>query len=536
MKSPTRLKEVQRLTGCMASLSRFIARMGERGQPFFALLKKQDQFEWNQEAENAFIALKRYLSNPLVLVAPHINEELFLYIATTPYSVSTVIVVEREKEQHPVYYVLANFVAIWTIPEDSPAAQTDNETWIMAFDGALNSQGAGTGLTSPTGDQFKHAIHLNFRATNNTAEYEGLLAGIKAAAALGVKRLIVKGDSELVANQVHKDYKCSNPELAKYLAEVRKLERKFNDIEVRHVYRKDNVEPDDLARRASRREPLEPGTFLDVLTKPSIKDTHDESTTANTSISQGAAETTDDWRTPLIRFLESDELPDDDTEVEKLSRQAKIYCMISNDLYKKAPNGILLKCVSSDDGKTLLLDIHEGICGSHAGARTLVGKAFRQGFFWPTTLKDACELVQRFEACQFFRKHTKLPAQALQTIPLTWPFSCWGLDILGPFPRGQGGYKFLFVPIDNFTKWIEAKPTREIKAENAIKFIKGIFCRYGLPHRILTDNGSQFTNGDFQDYCIELGVKICFASVSHPQSNCNILKISILKYGIKNSE
>nr|AAK21350.1 putative GAG-POL precursor [Oryza sativa Japonica Group] len=292
MKSPTRLKEVQRLTGCMASLSRFIARMGERGQPFFALLKKQDQFEWNQEAENAFIALKRYLSNPLVLVAPHINEELFLYIATTPYSVSTVIVVEREKEQHPVYYVLANFVAIWTIPEDSPAAQTDNETWIMAFDGALNSQGAGTGLTSPTGDQFKHAIHLNFRATNNTAEYEGLLAGIKAAAALGVKRLIVKGDSELVANQVHKDYKCSNPELAKYLAEVRKLERKFNDIEVRHVYRKDNVEPDDLARRASRREPLEPGTFLDVLTKPSIKDTHDESTTANTSISQGAAEVT----------------------------------------------------------------------------------------------------------------------------------------------------------------------------------------------------------------------------------------------------
>jgi ribonuclease HI len=102
-------------------------------------------------------------------------------------------------------------------------------------------------LTSATGDKFKHAIHLNFRATNNTAEYEGLLAGIKAAAALGVKQLIVKGDSELVANKVHKDYKCSSPELAKYLVEVRKLERKFDGIEVRHVYRKDNVEPDDLA-------------------------------------------------------------------------------------------------------------------------------------------------------------------------------------------------------------------------------------------------------------------------------------------------
>lgn len=112
----------------------------------------------------------------------------------------------------------------------------------MAFDGTLNSQGAGAGfiLTSPSGDQGNqqlqgnqptpsgdqgHAIHLNFRATNNTAEYEGLLAGIRAAAAPGVKRLIVKGDSKLVANQVHKDYKCSSPELSKYLAEVRKLEK-----------------------------------------------------------------------------------------------------------------------------------------------------------------------------------------------------------------------------------------------------------------------------------------------------------------------
>nr|AAQ56290.1 putative gag-pol precursor [Oryza sativa Japonica Group] len=236
--------------------------------------------------------------------------------------------------------------------------QIKNETWTMAFDGALNSQGAGAGfiLTSPFGDQFNHAIHLNFRATNNTAEYEGLLAGIRAAATLRVRRLIVKGDSELVTNQVHKDYKCSSPELAKYLAEVRKLEKRFDGIE-------------------------------------------------------------------------------------------------------------------------------------------------------------------RCEACQFHSKHTKLPAQALQTIPLTWPFSCWGLDILGPFPRGQGGYRFLFVAIDKFTKWIEATPMGEIMADNAIKFIKGIFCRFGLPHRIIIDNGSHVISADFQDYCIRLGVKIYFTSVSHPQRN-----------------
>nr|AAP03399.1 putative GAG-POL precursor [Oryza sativa Japonica Group]AAT78779.1 putative polyprotein [Oryza sativa Japonica Group]ABF98736.1 retrotransposon protein, putative, unclassified [Oryza sativa Japonica Group] len=143
-------------------------------------------------------------------------------------------------------------------------------------------------------------------------------------------------------------------------------------------------------------------------------------------------------------------------------------------------------------------------------------------------------MVQRCVACQFHSKHTKLPAQALQTIPLTWPFSCWGLDILGPFPRGQGGYRFLFVAIDKFTKWIEVTPTGEIKADNAIKFIKGIFCRFGLPHRIITDNGSQFISADFQDYCIRLGVKICFTSVSHPQSNGQVERANgIVLQGIK---
>jgi hypothetical protein len=108
------------------------------------------------------------------------------------------------------------------------------------------------------------------------------------------------------------------------------------------------------------------------------------------------------------------------------------------------------------------MEIHGGECGSHLSSRTLVGKAFRHGFYWPTVLQDAAEMIKSCKACQFHAKQIHTPAQALQMIPPSWPFAVWGVDILGPFPRVGGGYHFLFVAIDKFTKWLEATPVVNI--------------------------------------------------------------------------
>jgi hypothetical protein len=109
--------------------------------------------------------------------------------------------------------------------------------------------------------------------------------------------------------------------------------------------------------------------------------------------------------------------------------------------------------------------------------------------------------------------------QGLQTIPLTWPFSVWGLDILGPFPRAQGGCRYLYFAIDKFTKWAEVEPVRTILAKSDVKFIQGLVCRFGMPSHIITDNGNQFTSGMFREYCASVGIKICCASVAYPTSN-----------------
>src|SRR5438128_9818468 len=108
MNSLTKLKDVQKLTGCMAALSLFVSRLGERAMPFYKLLKKQDEFWWTLEAQRAFDELKEFLTSPPVLV-PHMPEQpLLLYIAATSHVVSTAVVVEREEEchiqkvQHPV--------------------------------------------------------------------------------------------------------------------------------------------------------------------------------------------------------------------------------------------------------------------------------------------------------------------------------------------------------------------------------------------------------------------------------------------------
>jgi transposase InsO family protein len=95
----------------------------------------------------------------------------------------------------------------------------------------------------------------------------------------------------------------------------------------------------------------------------------------------------------------------------------------------------------------------------------------------------------------------------------------WGLDIVGPFPHVVGGYRFLYVAIDKFTKWLEATPVVKINKQSAVKFNKSIICRFGVPNRVIADNGSQFTSGAFQRYCEDLGIQICYASIAHPESN-----------------
>jgi transposase InsO family protein len=147
---------------------------------------------------------------------------------------------------------------------------------------------------------------------------------------------------------------------------------------------------------------------------------------------------------------------------------------------------------------------------------------------------DANRVVRHCKGCQYFAKQTHLPAQALQTIPLTWPFAVWGLDMVGPFKKTTGGYTHLLVAIDKFTKWIEVMPISRIRAEETVKFFTGIIHRFGVPNSIITDNGTNFVGRAFLEFCDDKGIRVDTAAVSHPRTNGQAERAnSLILQGIK---
>jgi transposase InsO family protein len=227
------------------------------------------------------------------------------------------------------------------------------------------------------------------------------------------------------------------------------------------------------------------------------------------------------WQTLYLQYLHRGELTLDRTEARRLARRAKSFVLLGDgkELYHRSLLGILQRCISIAEGQELLREIHSGACGHHAAPRALVGNAFRQCFYWPTTVADSTRIVRTCQGCQFYARQTHLPARALQTIPITWSFAVWGLDLVDPLQKAPGGFTHLLVAIDKLFKWIEVRPLNNIRSEQAVAFFTNIIHRFGVPNSIITDNDTQFTGRKFLDFCEDHHIRVDWAAVAHPMTN-----------------
>jgi ribonuclease HI len=168
--------------------------------------------------------------------------------------------------------VLADFVAEW-VDTQLPTAPIQPELWTMFFDGSLMKTGADAGLLfiSPLGKHLRYVLRLHFPASNNVAEYEALVNGLRITIELGVRRLDARGGSQLVIDQVMKNSHCHDPKMEAYCDEVRRLEDKFYGLELNHIARRYNETADELAKIASGRTMVPPDDFSRDLHQPSVK-------------------------------------------------------------------------------------------------------------------------------------------------------------------------------------------------------------------------------------------------------------------------
>ena len=140
------------------------------------------------------------------------------------------------------------------------------------------------------------------------------------------------------------------------------------------------------------------------------------------------------WTTPLIAYLRSGILPDRKDATRKLKVQASQFVIIRDVLYKRGFSRPYLRCLSHEEAEYMMREVHEGICGNHSEARSLVHKLIRVGYYWPTMLKDAQAYVKTCDKCQRFSNLIRQPSEELMPMTTPWPFAQWGLDIMGPFP------------------------------------------------------------------------------------------------------
>ena len=232
---------------------------------------------------------------------------------------------------------------------------------------------------------------------------------------------------------------------------------------VKHVPRTENSRADALAKLATAsQEDLGRSTLVEYLAEPSIDPYN---------VVIAPVESVPSWMDPIWDYIIDGSLPDNPKEAAKLRARSARFTNHKGSLYKRGFFTPFLKCIAGNNTEYVLREVHEGICGNHIGARTLAGKVLRQGYYLPTILKDATDLVKKCRICQEHAKISRLPSEPLTSIRSPWPFQQWGLGILGPLPIGKGQCKFIIVVVDYFTKWAEAEPLATITEQKIRNFV-----------------------------------------------------------------
>ncbi|KAA0055869.1 uncharacterized protein E5676_scaffold943G00650 [Cucumis melo var. makuwa] len=356
-----------------------IQKMPSRCQPFQRLMMKDAVFDWDQSCQNAFDSIKKYLLNSSILSAPAVGKPLTLYIAVQETSLGALLAQENDKDkecalyyliiserhvkwaiilqQYDIVYIpqkegkgqaLADFLAdhpvpsIWKLCDDLPDEEVlfvkSMEPWII--------------------------FTLDELCSNNVAGYQALIISLQMASEFGIKYIEIFSNLKLIINQLSYQYEVKHQDLKPYFIYARRLMDRFDGIILEHIPRSENKKADVLANLATTLTVLEDIPINIFLCPkwivPSIESQYED---AN-MISVYAIDE-EDWRQPIINYLEHGKLPTDPRHQAEIRRRAARFIYYKDTLYRRLYEGLLLRCLGKEESTKDLEEAHLGICGAH---------------------------------------------------------------------------------------------------------------------------------------------------------------------------
>jgi ribonuclease HI len=247
------------------------------------------------------------------------------------------------------------------------------DPWTVFYDRSWGTFGAGATaiLISPSKIKTCYAAGLEFNCTNNIAKYDVLLLGLRKLRAMGIRRAVLKSNSQVITGHIDKSSKAKDPKLEKYLDTVQRMEASFEGFLVKNIPRGENEQADLLAKSATQGLSLPSEVFFETLKGPSVELME----RAVLTISPVHSE---DWRTEIVSFLQGNYPSDDEAYIKRMQTRTRPYMIIEGELFKQGVCSPPLKYLSRAEGQERMKEIHTRICGAHIGSRPLLGKVFRQ--------------------------------------------------------------------------------------------------------------------------------------------------------------
>lgn len=461
---PTNLTELRAFLGIASYYRKFVRNFAQIAHPLHVLLKKGRAFDWGTAQGEAFAKIKCCLTSAPILIHPDFSEPFVLQTDASCLGIGAVLSQLRGGVEHPIAYASRSLR-----PAEKNYSINELEALaVVTFTQHFRPYLYGQKFTVQTDNSGVRAIIEKPNTTGRLARWGLALQGFD----LEIKHR--KGKSNSNADALSRGPATTPKETV------------------------DELEGADLF--STHCEPLETPITKEILKQGQRDDTH--------------------WA-PIIRYLETSELPEEINECKRVQTAESLYCLIDSLLYRIHPRrkGVPQLVISKELVATVLGAHHEDRFAGHFGFHK-TWLTIRERYFWKNMFND---VKQHCKGCLDCALHKTTPCRnkaSLRTIPITGAFDCVGVDIMGPLTQTLNGNRYIIVFTDYLTKYSESCALPDIKAERVARvFVERIVLKHGCPSILQSDNASNFKSEILRKICLLCGTKKTFTTPYHPMGN-----------------